>query len=122
MLTVQVPVPEQAPLQPLKALPGSAVAVSVTLVPLGKDALQRVPQLMLQWVTVPVPGPALLTLSVYFGTGLLIATPVSKVAVTLCAWFMLTVQAPVPEQAPPQPLKVLPESAVAVSVTLVPLG
>src|SRR5450830_1082941 len=61
MLTVQTPIPEQAPLQPLKALPGSAVAVSVTLVPLGKDALQRVPQLMLQWVTVPEPGPALVT-------------------------------------------------------------
>jgi hypothetical protein len=46
-----------------------------------------------------------------------------KVAVTLRAWFMLTVQVvAVPEQSPPQPANVLPVVAVAVKVTLVPLG
>jgi hypothetical protein len=33
MSTAQTPVPEQAPLQPAKAEPGVAVAVSVTSVP-----------------------------------------------------------------------------------------
>ena len=76
-----------------------------------------VPQLMFEAVTVPEPAPALLTLRLKPGSVL-----ITKVAVTLCAWFMLTVQVPVPEQAPLQPLKALPGSAVAVSVTLVPLG
>jgi hypothetical protein len=35
---------------------------------------------------------------------------------------MLTLQAPVPEQAPLQPAKVDPEAGDAVSVTLVPLA
>jgi len=33
MFTVQVPVPEQAPLQPVKLLPDEATAVKVTEVP-----------------------------------------------------------------------------------------
>ena len=57
-----------------------------------------------------------------FGGGLLVTTLTLKVAVTLCDWFMFTVQAPAPEHGPLQPLKTLPESTVAVSVTLVPLG
>ena len=44
----------------------------------------------------------------------------AKLAVTLRDWVMLTVQAPVPLQAPDQPLKECPLAAVAVSVTLVP--
>jgi hypothetical protein len=45
----------------------------------------------------------------------------SKLAVTLRAALMLTVQVLlVPEQAPDQPAKVEPEAAAAVSVTLVP--
>ena len=43
-------------------------------------------------------------------------------AVTLCAWPMVTVQVSIPEQSPLQPANVLPVVAVAVSVTLVPLG
>jgi hypothetical protein len=42
-----------------------------------------------------------------------------KVAVTLHAWVMVTVQAPVPLQAPLQPEKVEPAAGVAVKVTLV---
>jgi hypothetical protein len=45
---------------------------------------------------------------------------VSKVAVTLVAWFTLTMHEPVPVQAPDQPAKVEPVAAAAVRVTLVP--
>ncbi len=48
-------VPLQAPLQPPKLEPDAAVAVSVTLVPLGRVAEQAVPQLMPPPVTVPLP-------------------------------------------------------------------
>ncbi len=39
MVTVHAPVPEHAPLQPVKEEPEAAVAVRVTNVPLSKDAL-----------------------------------------------------------------------------------
>ena len=116
MVTVQVPVPEQPPPdQPVKVEPELAVAVSVTDVPLEKEALQVEPQLMPEGVlvtTVPVPVPDLLTVK---------DEPPVKVAVTLWAEFIATVQAPVPEQPPPdQPVKVEPELGVADSVTVVP--
>ena len=66
MLTVQVPMPVQAPLQPPKVLIESAVALSITLVPLAnwvlQDALQLRPAGLL--TTVPEPVPDLVTLSV----------------------------------------------------------
>ena|ERR1700723_383562 len=47
-----------------------------------------------------------------------VALAVVKVATTVCAEFMVTVQVPVPEQPPPdQPVNVDPEPATAVSVT-----
>ena len=64
MLTVQVPLPEQAPFQPANVLPESAMAVSVTL-PLVNEALQvvpRVPQVMLM-PEMTVPEPLVATLS-----------------------------------------------------------
>src|SRR5439155_18551266 len=65
-------------------------------------------------VTVPLPVPALLTVSAKVGR--------AKVAVTVVAALRVTVQAPVPEQPPPlQPVKVEPAAGVAVSVTAVPL-
>ena len=44
-----------------------------------------------------------------------------NIAVTLSIEFMVTMQLPLPVQAPPQPLKVAPPVGVAVSVTGVPL-
>ena len=43
-----------------------------------------------------------------------------KLAVTLRALAMLTLQLPVPLQAPPQPAKLLPDAGCAVKVTCVP--
>ena len=64
-------------------------------------------------VTVPLPAPALLTVSAKLGT--------PNVAVTVVAADMVTVHEPVPVQPPPlQPLNVEPAAGVAVSVTAVP--
>jgi hypothetical protein len=57
IVTVQVPVPVQAPLQPVKVEPVDAVAVRVTLVPLVKVALQVAPQLTPVGLEVTVPDP-----------------------------------------------------------------
>jgi len=66
-------------------------------------------------VTVPLPVPALVTVSVYICT--------LNVAVTLRAWLMVTWQVlAVPEHAPLHPWNVDPDLAVAVSVTTVPLA
>ena len=66
-VTVQVPVPEQPPpLQPLNVDPAAGVAVKVTTVPLAYAAMQvaphEIPEGLL--VTVPIPGPELITVSV----------------------------------------------------------
>src|SRR5436190_736268 len=117
-VTTHDPVPEQPPpLQPVKVEPAAGVAVNVTAVPLAKLAEQLAPQLIPagELVTVPLPVPALLTVSAKLGR--------LKVAVTVVAAESVTVQAPVPEQPPPvQPVKVEPAAAVAVSVTAVPLA
>src|SRR5437870_1208879 len=117
-VTVQVPLPEQPPpLQPLKVEPAVGVAVSVTAVPLVKLAEQVAPQVMPagRLVTVPLPVPALLTVSAKLGR--------LKVAVTVVAAQTVTTQVPVPEHPPPlQPLKVEPAAGLAVSVTAVPVG
>ena len=65
-VTVQVPLPLHAPLQPAKVDRHLGVAVRVTLVPFVKLALQLKPQLMPVGVdfTVPEPVPAFATVSV----------------------------------------------------------
>src|SRR5262245_48038290 len=121
MATVQPAVPVQAPLQPANVEPVAAEAVSVTLVPFAKLAfcvVQAGPQLIPAGldVTVRVPVPALVTVSVWL-TGLAL-----KVAVTVRACVMATVHVPVPVQAPLQPANVDPVAAEAVTVTFVPFG
>ena len=66
MLNAQPPVPEQAPLQPLKVEPDAGVAVMVTLVPWLKLDEHVLPQLMPAGVdvTVPEPAPVLVTVAV----------------------------------------------------------
>jgi hypothetical protein len=68
ILNEQLPVPEQAPLQPVKVDPEPGAAVSVTAVPCVYAAEHVDPQLMPdgELVTVPLPVPALLTVSVRF--------------------------------------------------------
>jgi hypothetical protein len=65
--TVQLPVPVQAPVQPLNTLPAPAVAVSVTDVPQLNVSLQSEPQLIPVPVTVLVdaPDPDLVTVNEY---------------------------------------------------------
>src|SRR5437016_2584324 len=117
-VTTHVPVPEHPPpLQPVKVEPAAGVAVSVTAVPLVKLAEQVTPQLIPTGalVTVPLPVPALLTVSATVGR--------AKVAVTVVAAMRVTVQVPVPEQPPPlQPVKVEPAAGVALRVITVPLA
>ncbi|HZU42557.1 MAG TPA: hypothetical protein VE994_07800 [Terriglobales bacterium] len=70
MVTVQVvAMPEHAPLQPPKP-PDVMFAVNVTTVPCGNDALHVAGQLIPEGVlvTVPVPGPEMVTLSASDGT------------------------------------------------------
>src|SRR5439155_10840692 len=113
IVTVQAPGPEQPPpLQPLKVEPAAGAAVSVTAVPFVKLAAQVAPQVIPpgELVTVPLPVPAGVTVRAkVWGV---------KVAVTVVAAEIVTVQLPVAEQAPPlQPLKVEPGAGAAVSVT-----
>ena len=67
MVTVQEPVPEHAPLQPVKLDPVAGRAVSVTIVPIVKSAMQVLPQSIPPTleVTAPAPVPALDTLIGY---------------------------------------------------------
>ena len=115
-VTVQDPVPlHPPPLQPPKAELALGAAVSVTTVPLAKLAAQVVPQLIPAGllVTVPEPAPAGVIVSAKVG---------AKVAVTVVAAEIVTVQDPVLLHPPPlQPVKVDPAVGAAVSVTAVPL-
>ncbi len=117
IVTVQVLLPEQPPpLQPLKLEPAAGAAVSVTEVPLANAEEQVAPQETPAGalVTVPLPAPALLTVSV--------KDCKAKVAVTEVAALIVTVQVPLPVQPPPlQPLKLEPAAGAAVKATKVPL-
>src|SRR2546428_9355959 len=105
------------PLQPLKMVPAAGAAVKVTEAPLANAAAQVAPQETPAGalVTVPLPAPALLTVSVK-DCG-------AKVAVTEVAALIVTVHVPLPVQPPPlQPLKMEPAAGAAVKVTAVPLA
>jgi hypothetical protein len=64
IVTPQVPVPLQAPLQPLNVQPLAGVAVSVTCVPGAKFALQLDGQLIPVGELVTAPLPVTLTVNV----------------------------------------------------------
>src|SRR3989442_3427757 len=69
-VTTHVPVPEQPPpVQPEKVEPAAGVAVNVTAVPLGKLAVHVAPHVIPAGalVTLPLPVPALLTVSAKLG-------------------------------------------------------
>ena len=111
---MQEPVPEQAPLQPVKAEPAAGLAARLTTAPDPNVAEQLVPQLIPTGVldTVPVPVPDLLTFSVNVGT---------NVAETATSEVNVTVHEPVPEQTEPlQPANTDPDAATGVKVTAVP--
>jgi hypothetical protein len=115
MVKLQVPVPEQAPLQPANTeAEDDGVAVSVIAVLVLKLAEQVAPQLIPAGalLTDPLPVPARVTF-----TGKVAGM---KMALTDCAEFMVTEQAPVPAQAPAQPANTDPAAAVGVSATTVP--
>ena len=122
MVNVQLPVPVQTPLQPLKTEPGTVgAAVNVTVAPLliADEFVQvpeGVPALMLQLIppvpdTVPLPAPAPVTLTVVR----------LNVAVTDCAALMTTLHGTaVPLHAPLQPANADPAGALGVRSTSVP--
>ncbi len=69
IVTVHVPVPEHAPLQPVKVESDEELAVNVTMVLLLKADEQVLPQLIPVGllVTVPLPVPAFVTVKVLVG-------------------------------------------------------
>jgi len=117
IVTVQAPVPVQAPFQPVNVDPVAGVAVKATVVPLPNDARHVVPQEMPAGVllTVPLPVPDFVTVSAKEVVGN------ANVAVTEVAALIVMVHVPVPAQPPLQPLKVEPAAGVAVRVTTVPV-
>ncbi|MFO1213819.1 MAG: hypothetical protein U1E72_04325 [Burkholderiaceae bacterium] len=107
--------PLQAPDQLANCCPADAVAVSITLVPSPKGALQVLPQSMPTGCERTAPPPASVTLSVRCTAG-----AGANTTFTLRAWLIVTVQlVPAPVQAPPQPLSTWPAAGVALSTTLV---
>jgi len=111
MVTEQVPVPVQAPVQPVKVDPVDGAAVKVTEVLSHMVSVQSAPQSIPVPDTVPLPVPDLATVRTYWF--------LEKMALTDVAAVMVTVQVPVPVQAPVQPAKVEPVVAAAVKVTAV---
>lgn len=112
IVTTHVPVPVQAPDQPLKSESAAATGVRLTRLPWVKGAEQVAPHERPAGdeVTVPVPVPTFDTVSAWVVR--------LKVAVTVVAAVIVTVQVPVPVQPPPlQPAKVEPDACTAVSVT-----
>ncbi len=72
-VSVQGPVPTQSPLHPAKTDPKSGAAVRFTVLPCGNCPLHAVRQSIPAGfdVTVPVPAPALWTVTVEFGNTLI---------------------------------------------------
>jgi hypothetical protein len=110
--TLQVPVPEQPPLQPEKFAP---LAVKVITVPFAKEALQVAPQLIPAGLEVTDPAPASTTESVG-------SANVADTAVLALSVSVQVVAAPVEAQASPHALNNEVAAGVATSVRAVPDG
>jgi len=110
-VTAQVgPLLQLAPAQPAKVEFAAAVAVRVITVPDAKLALHVVPQLMPEGLLVTVPWPVPFKATVSTGE-------VLKLAITEVFCIRVTLQAPVPLQAPDHPAKKEFADGDAVSVT-----
>ena len=109
------PIPVHAPDHPAKDEPDAGDAVSVTLVFSSNVALHVDPQSIPAGalVTLPVPEPARVTVSVSALVSRL------KVAMTVVLLATSTVHFPVPVHAPDHPAKDDPDAGEAVSVMLV---
>jgi hypothetical protein len=117
VVTTQLPVPVQAPDQPVKVELPVGAAVNVTVDPMLNEKEQVAPQLIPAGseVTVPVPVPSLTTKR----AKVLRVKP----ALTDLAASIVTTQVPVPVQPPPdQPVKFASAEGEAVKVTIAPLS
>jgi hypothetical protein len=115
IVTTQAPVPAQSPVQPAKLEPLAAEAVKVTILPCKKLEVhvepQSIPARSLEMLPVPVPVPDFVTVSANLGIRL-------KLAVTVFAASIVTLQVVKSVQAPVQPAKLEPASALAVKITV----
>lgn len=108
------PVPVQVPPpQPVNTNPAAGVGVNVIADPELKFAEHVAPQLIPAGLLLTVPEPDTVTLT-GLGAG-------AKFAPTDNAEFIVTAQAPVPEQAPDQPVNTDPAAGDSVTVTFEPL-
>jgi hypothetical protein len=116
MVTVQAPVPVQAPPHPPKGELPEGVAVRETTAPGVQAVVQVVPeepeQLTPEPVTLPAPPPPIVIVSDLMAAW--------KDAPTLLAALIVTVQAPVPVHAPDHPAKSASPTGAAESVTVEP--
>jgi hypothetical protein len=116
MATLQDGAAPQGADQPRNDEPAAGVAVSVTVLPYAKLALQVAPQLMPAGTDVTVPAPVGLETTVRVGVAL-------KLAVTVAGALNATeVVAALPEALPPQVANALPAPGIAVRVTDRPEG
>lgn len=118
-VTTQGPVPVQAPLHPVKIVPGFGEAFRVTILPLPKVEVQVPGQESPLGVEVTVPWPVPARVMVRDG----VVTIGEKVAVMTVFAVGVSVHGAVPAQPVPlHPVKVIPGSASAVRVMALPPG
>jgi len=119
LVTVTLPSVQSAlPVQPAKLEPEAGLAVNVTTAPLLRVVVQVLPQLIVPGllVTVPLPVPARVTVSVYVVIKLNVA-----VQVILPVIVKLTLGLAVVQPVPDQPANTEPVAGAAVRLTRVPL-
>jgi hypothetical protein len=118
LVIVTLPAAVQLPDQPPNVDPEAGAAVKVTAVPLLRIVVQVLPQLIVPGllVTVPLPVPARVTVSVYVVIKLNVAVQVMLPVIVKLTWGLAVLQ-PVPDQ----PAKTEPVAGAAVRLTRVPL-